>query len=226
MRTPTWILVLALIFLAATAVCACPPVVSSYTPYVAPSYTPAVVAVPIYIPVYGAGFVAPPAVVAAANAPTVVTGATPGQAVAGTAAKAEGSDTKQILDLLKSMDTRISNLEKRQGAAPDLPAPATAPPPLSAQTNPPTVLTVCASCHSRGSLKKDTKGKEPPALFDEQGVSIMTDALIRRSVRQVKLGAMPPSDSAQAKLVTPEAANALLDLLDDLQGVEDKKGTP
>ena len=201
------------------------PVISVVTPIVATTAVQTTTIVTNFVPTYGAGYVAQQAVapyiqpqvaaVATTYCPPAATVAPCPPAIMPVAQSLSSSDCTEILKTLRSMDARMSALEKGATAVPStqpptmpsVPPGASAPPKLPA-----TFATRCASCHTEGKLDKDTTF----TMFTAAGPMSPIDAGhllgIARKVRAQKMP--PPNNQKGVPVLTEAEAVEILDWIE------------
>lgn len=149
------------------------------------------IAVPLYTAIYVPSYAPPAYAPPAPHAPVGV---------------AASSETREILDLLKGMDTRLRKLEG--GAPPSSNPPLGAAPPDSA-AGLRAMSTKCASCHE-AKVSADKGGGL--TLFNGPALVALNDKQIRRILTVTGRGKMPPPKSGIT--LTDEEASAIIATFD------------
>ena len=159
--------------------------------------------------------------------PTYTAAYTPAPAPAPAHASPAASDTRAILEAIKSLEARLANLEGKGGSRPSTPSPAPAPVPPMAPADPfnpapapaaaaskpaapgkaPAVFaTKCAQCHSRG--KEDAGGGL--VLLEVDGSAAKLDARAAlATARRSYNGTMPPKSSKIPPLTDEEVSEIM-----------------
>lgn len=160
--------------------------------------------------------------------PTYTAAYTPAPAPAPAHASPAASDTRAILEAIKSLEARLANLEGKGGSRPSTPSPAPAPVPPMAPADPfnpapapaaaskpaaaatgkaPAVFAAkCVQCHARG--KEDAGGGL--VLLEVDGSAVKLDARAAlATARRSYNGTMPPKSSKIPPLTDEEVSEIM-----------------
>lgn len=154
----------------------------------------------IQIPYYTAVYVpsyAPPALAVPAPAAPAVGSASP------------GGDLREVLTLMRSLDTRLKRLE---GPPPPNPNPAVetkVPGPLDAAAGLRAMSTKCAKCHTDKTAADAGGGF---IMFTGDALTALNDKQIRRILTRTGRGTMPPPKSGI--VLSDEEAGAIVAMFD------------